>query len=58
MTKVKERLKPISFYGHKLEDVIRAIMRVDPRKLKEGQLKEEQSKYSVRESKKPDSEKG
>ncbi len=48
MTKTKERLKPISFYGHKLEDVIRAIMRVDPRKLKE---KEAETKFCVRESK-------
>jgi len=25
----KHRLKPISLYGHKLEDVIRAFMQVD-----------------------------
>ncbi len=55
MTKRKDRLKPISFYGHKLEDVIRAIMRVDPRKLKEkegGGVK-----YCVRESKKENEDK-
>ncbi len=50
MTKAKERLKPISFYGHKLEDVLRAIMRVDPRKLKEKEAGS--TKYSVRESEK------
>ncbi|MGA7579647.1 MAG: hypothetical protein WBW52_16010 [Desulfobaccales bacterium] len=50
MTDKKERLKPISFYGHKLEDVLRAIMRVDPRKLKEKKIGG--AKYFVRESKK------
>lgn len=30
----KEKLKPISFYGHKLEDIIRAFMQVDPKELK------------------------
>ncbi len=54
MTKIKERLKPISFYGHKLEDVIRAIMRVDPRKLREKQPGT--TKYSVKESKKENTE--
>jgi hypothetical protein len=50
MTEKKERLKPISFYGHKLEDVIRAIMRVDPRKLKEKEVGSR--KYCIKESKK------
>jgi len=48
----KERLKPISFYGHAPEDVIRAFMKVDPKKVKEREeeekrldaLEEEQSK--------------
>jgi len=31
----KHRLKPISLYGHKLEDVIRAFMQVDPKRIKE-----------------------
>ena len=31
----KERLKPISFYGHKPEDVIRAFMQVDPKRMEE-----------------------
>jgi hypothetical protein len=55
MTKLKkDRLKPISFYGHKLEDVIRAIMRVDPRKLREREAGT--TKYCVKESKKEDTE--
>ncbi len=33
MTKIKERLKPNSFYGHKLEDMIRAFLQVDLEKL-------------------------
>jgi hypothetical protein len=38
MTKPKkERLKPISFYGHKPEDVIRAFMQTDPQRLKEAE---------------------
>jgi hypothetical protein len=36
----KERLKPISFYGHKPEDMIRAFMQVSPKRLKE--LEEEE----------------
>jgi len=56
MTDKKERLKPISFYGHKLEDVLRAIMRVDPRKLREREAGT--TKYCVRESKKENNEKG
>ncbi len=56
MTLKKERLKPISFYGHKLEDVIRAIMGVNPRKLKEKEAGV--TKYCVRESKKEDSGEG
>jgi len=31
----KERLKPISFYGHDPRDVIRALMQVSPKRLKE-----------------------
>ncbi len=37
---VKNRLKPISFYGHKPEDVIRAFMKVDPKKVKEREDEE------------------
>ncbi len=33
--KKKERLKPISFYPHKPEDVIRALMKVDKKKIDE-----------------------
>jgi hypothetical protein len=40
----KHRLKPISLYGHKLEDVIRAFMQVDPKRIKE--LEEEERKAS------------
>lgn len=32
---VKEKLKPISFYGLDTRDVIRAIMQVKPERLKE-----------------------
>jgi hypothetical protein len=54
MTQKKERLKPISFYGHKLEDVLRAIMRIDPRKLKQKEAGG--AKYFVRESEKKDNQ--
>lgn len=54
MTQKKDRLKPISFYGHKLQDVLRAIMRVDPRKLKEKEAGG--AKYSVKESEKENDE--
>ncbi len=54
MTQKKERLKPISFYGHKLEDVLRAIMRVDPRKLKDKGGGD--AKYRVREPEKENNE--
>ena len=37
---VKNRLKPISFYGHKPEDVIRAFMKVDPKKVKKREDEE------------------
>ena len=30
----KERLKPLSFYGHDPKDVIRAFMQIDPEELK------------------------
>ncbi len=37
---IKNRLKPISFYGHKPEDVIRAFMQVDPKKVREREEEE------------------
>jgi hypothetical protein len=36
----KERLKPISFYGYKPEDVIRAFMKVDPKRVKQREEEE------------------
>lgn len=36
----KERLKPISLYGYNPRDVIRAIMQVSPKRIKE--LEEEE----------------
>jgi hypothetical protein len=42
----KHRLKPISLYGHKLEDVIRAFMQVDPKRIKE--LEEEERREDER----------
>jgi len=33
MTQKRKKQKPISFYPHKLEDVIRAFMKVDPEKV-------------------------
>ncbi|MGB6063720.1 MAG: hypothetical protein WBG50_02865 [Desulfomonilaceae bacterium] len=43
MENKKERLKRLSFYGHSLEDVIRAVMQVDPKPLweEEKRLREE-----------------
>jgi hypothetical protein len=38
----KERLKPLSFYGHDPRDVIRAFMQADPKELK--RLEEEERK--------------
>ncbi|MBI5249389.1 MAG: hypothetical protein HY912_07835 [Desulfomonile tiedjei] len=38
----KERLEPLSFYGHHPKEVIRASMRVDPEKLRK--LEEEEAK--------------
>ncbi|MGB6063376.1 MAG: hypothetical protein WBG50_01120 [Desulfomonilaceae bacterium] len=38
--KKKERLKPISLYGYDLEEAIRAILSVNPKKLK---LREEKT---------------
>lgn len=32
--KNKDRLKPISFYPHKPEDVIEAFLKVDPKKVR------------------------
>lgn len=46
---VKEKLKPISFYGHKLEGIIRAFMKVDPKELK--RLEEEERLESIKELK-------
>ncbi|MGB6064788.1 MAG: hypothetical protein WBG50_08260 [Desulfomonilaceae bacterium] len=43
----KERLKPISFYGHDPRDVIRAFMQIDPAELK--RLEEEERKLSEQE---------
>jgi hypothetical protein len=56
MERKKDRLKPISFYGHKLEDVIRAFLQVDPKKLKEKEAGT--TKYCVKEPKKEYDEKG
>ena len=36
----KEKLKPISFYGLDTRDVIRAIMKVSPERLKESKKKQ------------------
>ena len=44
----KHRLKPISLYGHKLEDVIRAFMQVDPKRIKE--LEEEERRLCERDT--------
>lgn len=35
----KERLKPISLYGYDLEEAIRAILSVNPKKIKLGKEK-------------------
>ncbi len=51
MTKRKDRLKPISFFGHKLEDVLRAFLKTDPQKLREREEEAGTTKYSIRESK-------
>jgi hypothetical protein len=40
----KEKLKPISLCGHKLEDIVRAFMHVDPKELKRL---EEQEKLAL-----------
>ncbi len=44
----KERLKPISLYGYDLEEAIRAILSVDPKKLKLGKEKEEKQLKPVK----------
>ena len=44
---IKEKLKPISFYGLDTRDVIRAIMQVSPERLKE--LEEQERLESVKE---------
>ncbi len=43
----KHTLKPISLYGHKVEDVLRAFMKVDPKKV-EKRFKEEREKNKKR----------
>jgi hypothetical protein len=49
----KERLQPLSFYGYKLEDVIRAVMQVDPKPLweEEKQRREEKARRKKKETK-------
>jgi hypothetical protein len=42
--KKKERLKPQSFYGYSLEDVLRAVMHVDPKPLWEEEKRERERK--------------
>lgn len=44
MDKKRKRLKPISFYGHKPEDVIRAFMQTDPQKVKEKEAERQKRK--------------
>lgn len=44
MDKKRKRLKPISFYGRKPEDVIRAFMQTDPQKVKEKEAERQKSK--------------
>jgi len=44
----KNRLKPISFYGHNPEDVIRAFLKVDPKKVRERE--EEEKRQSALEA--------
>jgi len=46
----KERLKPISLYGHDPRDVIRAFMQVSPKRLKELE-EEERRQDGLHESK-------
>jgi len=38
----KERLRPLSFYGHDPKDVIRAFMQVDPVELEKLEKQERQ----------------
>jgi hypothetical protein len=40
----KERLKRLSFYGYKLEEVIRAVMQVDPKPLWEEEKQKREEK--------------
>jgi hypothetical protein len=44
---IKEKLKPLSFYGLDTRDVIRAIMKVSPERIKE--LEEQELLESVKE---------
>jgi len=48
---VKNRLKPISFYGHEPADVIRAFMKVDPKKVKEREKAEREEEQSEQKAK-------
>jgi len=48
----KERLKPLSFYGHDPRDVIRAFMQIDPNELK--RLEEEEKKVMREQEKTPE----
>jgi len=57
MTQKKDRLKPISFYGHKVEDVIRAFLKTDPKKLREKEEEAGTTKYCVKKSKKDNDKK-
>ncbi|MFC1833472.1 hypothetical protein ACFL2Q_01890 [Thermodesulfobacteriota bacterium] len=48
----KERLKPLSFYGHDPRDVIRAFMQINPEELK--RLEEEELRQHEIESQEND----
>jgi hypothetical protein len=43
MDKKSKSPKTLSLYGHKPEDVIRAFLKVDPKKLKKAESKEQKS---------------
>ena len=40
----KYKLKPLSFYGNKPEEVLKAFMQVDPKKVEEQLKKEKKQK--------------
>jgi hypothetical protein len=42
----KERLKPLSLYGYDLEEAIRAILSVNPKKLTKSRGKKQRDKKS------------